>query len=128
VVESVLERVLQRLFSTFANGAPGVGLLLQRFVTAAALFYCAVVHVSIGAATAGVVPYVAAAVAGLLLMIGLWTPVAASVIAAGELWIAVSSGSNPATPIFIAAVAGGLALIGPGAWSVDALLFGRKRI
>ncbi len=67
-----------------------------------------------------------AAGAGLLLFVGLWTPVAGAVIAASELWIVFAGGGNPSMPIVLATLGATLAMIGPGAWSVDAHLFGRK--
>ena len=70
----------------------------------------------------------AAVVSGLLELAGLWTPVAASVAAFLELWIVVSRSGLEGAPIFLAAMAASLAMLGPGAWSVDARLFGRRRI
>jgi len=66
-----------------------------------------------------------AAGAGILLLVGLWTPVVGAVIAASELWI-VFSGGDPSLPIVLAILGATLAMIGPGAWSIDARLFGRK--
>jgi putative oxidoreductase len=68
-------------------------------------------------------------VGGLLVLAGLWTPVVGSLLAANEVWIAVSpypSGQQTSW-IFLAVFALCVAMIGPGAWSVDAQLFGRKR-
>jgi putative oxidoreductase len=45
-----------------------------------------------------------------------------------EAWIAVSASSEAAIPVALAVLALTLAMIGPGAWSVDARLYGRKRI
>ena len=70
----------------------------------------------------------AAVVSGLLELAGLWTPVAASAAAFLELWIVVSRSGLEGAPIFLAAMAASLAMLGPGAWSVDARLFGRRRI
>jgi putative oxidoreductase len=67
--------------------------------------------------------------AGILLVAGLWTPVSGSLVAALELWILISA--KPADPlpnILMASIGAALALVGPGAWSVDARLFGWKRI
>jgi uncharacterized membrane protein YphA (DoxX/SURF4 family) len=51
-----------------------------------------------------------------------------SVGAVFELLIAFSqSGSSP-THVLLAILSISLALLGPGAWSVDAHIFGRKRI
>lgn len=49
-----------------------------------------------------------------------------AVIAATELWVAFSSGGEPTMPIVLATLAATVAMIGPGAWSLDAHLFGRK--
>jgi putative oxidoreductase len=65
--------------------------------------------------------------AAALLLIGLWTPVAGVLIAVAELCQAFFS-ADPSLHIVLAALGAGLAMIGPGAWSVDARLFGRKRI
>jgi len=64
--------------------------------------------------------------AALLLLVGLWTPVVGAVIACCELWIVISGGGEFWLPLVLAALGASLAMIGPGAWSIDALLFGRK--
>jgi uncharacterized membrane protein YphA (DoxX/SURF4 family) len=116
---------LQRLFSTFANGWPGFGLLIQRFVTGVALLYRGVVVLH-GTTHSGHLQ-IAGAVLGIFILAGLWTPVAGALIAAVELWL-VFAGGDTSMSIVIATLGGTLAMIGPGAWSIDALLFGRKQI
>jgi uncharacterized membrane protein YphA (DoxX/SURF4 family) len=69
-----------------------------------------------------------AAGAGILLLVGLWTPVVGTVVAVLEIWIAFFVAGDPVVPILLATLGATLAMIGPGAWSVDALLFGRRRI
>jgi uncharacterized membrane protein YphA (DoxX/SURF4 family) len=66
--------------------------------------------------------------AALLLLLGLWTPVAGVVIACCELWIVFSGGGEFWLPLVLATLGATLAMIGPGACSIDALLFGRKQI
>jgi uncharacterized membrane protein YphA (DoxX/SURF4 family) len=64
---------------------------------------------------------------GLLLLAGLWTPVAGTLVAAEALWNVFSSG-HPWRWIMLATLGAALALIGPGAWSIDARLFGWRRL
>ena len=114
---------MQRLFSVFPNGWPGRGLLVQRVVTAAFL-----VFLSSGQQRESflLALHLIAAGAGVLLLVGLWTPACGTLIAAVEVWIAVSYPDRDSIAILLAALGATLAMIGPGAWSVDARLFGRK--
>ena len=64
---------------------------------------------------------------GILLLAGLWTPVAGTLVAAEALWNVFSSG-HPWRWIMLATLGAALALIGPGAWSIDARLYGRKQL
>jgi putative oxidoreductase len=66
--------------------------------------------------------------AGILVLMGLWTPISGSSVAALGIWNAVSQAADPWADILLAAIGAALALVGPGAWSVDARLFGWKRI
>jgi|SRR5579871_4289964 len=66
--------------------------------------------------------------AGLLLCAGLWTPIAGAVLAAVVVWSVVSTNGDPWPQMLVAGMAIALALLGPGAWSIDARLFGRKRL
>ena len=63
--------------------------------------------------------------AGLLLLLGLWTPVCGTLIAIIEVCLACFS-ARAEIPILLATLGATLAMIGPGAWSIDARLFGRK--
>jgi len=70
----------------------------------------------------------AAAGAAALLLAGLWTPIAGILMALAEVGLAFSVPGDPWMHILLAALGVSLAMLGPGAWSVDARLFGRKRI
>jgi len=118
---------LQRLFSTFPNSWPGIGLLLQRVVTATVLFWSGLGHFREPSQFALVFLHLIGAGAAILLLLGLWTPVCGTVIAVLEVWVAYSS-TGAGIPIMLATLGITLAMIGPGAWSVDARLFGRKHI
>jgi hypothetical protein len=113
---------VQRLFSTFANGPPGAGLLIQRLLVGTALVYCAVAKPGGGVEA----PQVIGALAGILLIAGLWTPVAGLVAGCAEAWVALSSPAHIWNPAALAVLGVTMALIGPGEWSLDARLYGRK--
>jgi uncharacterized membrane protein YphA (DoxX/SURF4 family) len=68
------------------------------------------------------------ATAGLLLITGLWTPVVATVMVLLELRRIISRHGDPASDILLCTLALAIALLGPGGWSIDARLFGWKRI
>jgi len=65
---------------------------------------------------------------GLLLLIGLWTPIAGTMLAILALLHASLHLANPWTCVLMGVLGAALALLGPGAWSIDARLFGWKRI
>jgi uncharacterized membrane protein YphA (DoxX/SURF4 family) len=66
--------------------------------------------------------------AGTLLLLGLWTPIAGALVTVIELWDTFSHLHNPWIHILLGTFGAALTLLGPGAWSVDARLFGWKRI
>jgi uncharacterized membrane protein YphA (DoxX/SURF4 family) len=70
--------------------------------------------------------------AGVFLLVGLWTPVAGSLAAIVKVSIAfsrfLSHSGDPWIAIIQAVLGAALAMVGPGAWSIDARLFGRKHI
>jgi len=119
---------LQRLFSTFADGWPGIGLLLQRLVTGTVLLHQGIARSFEATPCALIVPQAVGAIAGMLLLIGLWTPVAGTLVAIGAGWLLWSNAGNPVSSTILAVLGATLAMIGPGAWSIDARLFGRRHI
>jgi putative oxidoreductase len=119
---------LRRLFSTFPYGWPGVGLLLERMVTAILLVRFGVIDFTGTSFSPSMIPQIISGFAGILFFVGLWTPIVGSLIAAIELWIAMTHIGAPWIPVLLASLGGSVAMIGPGAWSIDARLFGRKRL
>jgi putative oxidoreductase len=116
---------VQRLYSTFARGWPGVGLLFLRQSAAIAAFHFSGDALALDRSLSMAVVECAA---GLLLCVGLWTPIAGGVLAGLSVWTAFFQTGSPWAQILLAAVGTALAMLGPGAWSIDARLFGRRRL
>jgi uncharacterized membrane protein YphA (DoxX/SURF4 family) len=72
-----------------------------------------------------------AAAASLFVIAGLWTPFTATLAALDQIWIALSSpslqGGGEWIHILLGLLCASVAMLGPGAWSIDARLFGRRR-
>jgi putative oxidoreductase len=123
---------LQRLFSTFADGWPGIGLLLLRLLAGLALIYFGIIGFLGAPSLTTAALQVIGAGAGLLLLVGLWTPVVGALAGIVKVWIAfsciLSHSGDPWIAIMQAVLGAALAMVGPGAWSIDARLFGRKHI
>ncbi len=100
------------------RSAAGVGLVLQVATTLRGQLAAA--DIAVDVLVAG---------SGLLLLLGLWTPIVGVVAALCELWAAYSfHRGDPWIYLLLGALAISLALLGPGAYSIDARLFGWKRI
>jgi putative oxidoreductase len=119
---------LRRLFSSFARGWPGVALLLMRFVAAIALANQGILQLSSAPSNRALLSSLLFVALAVLFIAGLWTPVAGGLVALVELWKAWSRPPDIWLYILLATLGVALALLGPGAWSVDARLFGWKRI
>jgi putative oxidoreductase len=119
---------VQRLFSTFPEGWPGAGLLFLRAVAAIPPVQHGIAGLLTAPPPALINLQLAAGVAAVLLLVGLWTPVAGVLMAVAELCLTFSHPIDPWRHILLGALGAALAMLGPGAWSVDARLFGRKRI
>jgi uncharacterized membrane protein YphA (DoxX/SURF4 family) len=65
---------------------------------------------------------------GLLLLVGVWTPVAGSFAVFIDVYDAISRTADERYHIILAALSLSIVMLGPGAWSIDARLFGRGRI
>ena len=66
--------------------------------------------------------------AGILLIVGLGTPVAGTLVALTEIWKMVMVPGDREAWLLLGTVGVALAMLGPGLWSVDARLYGWKRL
>jgi uncharacterized membrane protein YphA (DoxX/SURF4 family) len=112
----------------FPNGWPGWGLLLLRLVAGILLLQGGFSYLLGAPQWEGIIRQSIAVGAGLLLLVGLWTPMAAVLVVIVELWTAISRADNLRSCAILASLGAALLMLGPGVRSVDARLFGRKRI
>ena len=119
---------MRRLYSTFAGSWPGIGLLLMRLVIGPVVIGRAAPHLWADAPLHMTLASASVTGSGLLLFAGLWTPVAGAVVALIEVSQILRVDQDPLVCLLSAVIAAGLAMLGPGRWSVDARLFGWKRI
>ena len=114
---------MQRLFSIFPGGWPGLGLLLMRVSVGTALLLESYGH------RPGLFSWlqITACVLIAVLAAGFLTPFAAALALAahGLIWCLAGIGTA-GTGIVVCLDAAALALLGPGAYSVDSYLFGRR--
>jgi uncharacterized membrane protein YphA (DoxX/SURF4 family) len=128
---------VQLIFSAFPGGLPGMSLLLLRAVLGVAMMFEGAAY--LGAPDGAVTMWVAGALAllcGGFLLVGLFTPFTALV--AGLDMIAVALSFIPAPtrnlfdsqPAFIFGLTMVMAVmgVGPGRFSLDARMFGRREI
>jgi O-antigen ligase len=112
---------VRRFFSSFPAGAPGIALLVMRIAAVIALVSKAIAWV-VSSNWLPVLGGAASFVVAILLLAGLATRVAAALAAA--LLAVGATGSL----FYAVAIAGAITLLGPGALSVDARLFGMREI
>jgi len=65
---------------------------------------------------------------GILLIAGLWTPVAGILIALTEVWKMLMLPGDKPLWLMLGTAGAALAMLGPGLWSIDARLYGWKRL
>ena len=121
---------LQRLFSAFPNSWPGAGLLLIRICVGLAIFSFGIADVPAKTSEPILLAQrFAAIVGGACLIAGLWTPVTSVLVAVKEFQVVLSFRPDGLWEhLFLALLAVSITMTGPGAWSIDARLFGRKRL
>jgi hypothetical protein len=119
---------MRRLYSGFAGSWPGAGLLLLRLVFGSVVLVGAGSKVWSAAPLETTLTSASLAGSGLLLVAGLWTPLAGTAVAAIKILQVLTMAEDPLVCLMAGTVGGALAMLGPGRWSVDAQLFGWKRI
>jgi uncharacterized membrane protein YphA (DoxX/SURF4 family) len=131
-------KALQRLFSTFPGSWPGVALLLLRVIVGVTAIIQGVLYFLRGDRWTGTALFsgLLLVITGACLLIGFLTPIVS--VLAGLACIASTISLLPPPPgnlfdgalvsleMMVMAVA--VALLGPGAFSLDARLFGRREI
>lgn len=110
----------------FPNEWPGAGLLLLRLAEGIpSIVEGATIALKSGV-TLAALPHAVEAISGALLLAGFWTPIAGVLQALVEFSNALAGAGYE--HVLHGMIGLSLAMLGPGAWSVDARLFGRKRI
>jgi uncharacterized membrane protein YphA (DoxX/SURF4 family) len=128
---------MRRLFYFFPGGLPGVGLLLLRGMIAVSLLFHAISFAR--AVEPGLLEWlfiVGVSVIGMGLLIGFMTPFLAITVALSAIILGLEFTSLIAADIFhvnrelfyLVTIALALAALGPGAFSLDARMFGRREI
>jgi putative oxidoreductase len=119
---------MRYLFSTFPGQWPGLGLLLLRLAQAVSCILDARLYPwGLGEGVAVAILCAELLSSGLLAM-GLWTPIAGVILAVVEAIQIILGASIDGRAATLAVIGLSLAMLGPGSWSIDARLFGRKRI
>jgi hypothetical protein len=114
----------------FPSGWPGAGLLLLRASIGATaivqgarcLLDPAGVSLLLGIAS------VLAIISGICTLIGFVTPLVGFILGLGATSLAIFGARAELSSLFAVAMAAAICCLGPGAFSVDALLFGRREI
>ena len=119
---------MRRLYSTFAGGWPGTGLLLMRLVIGCVLVVRASLRLWGDAPLNITVTSAILFGSGILLILGLWTPIVGTSVAVIEAWKILTLPGDRWLWLLLGTVSGALAMLGPGRWSIDARLFGWKRV
>ncbi|QNI35124.1 hypothetical protein H7849_22315 [Alloacidobacterium dinghuense] len=137
LLQSIEEAEDLRLFSTFPAGLPGLGLLLLRLAVGSISVAQGASFLVASGAPASMLWLIGALtfVLGAFLMIGFLTPIASIVAALVSMGFALRAFPGLPSTHFAApgaietiVVTLALALLGAGAFSLDAFLFGRREI
>jgi len=120
---------VQKLFSAFPGGWPGFGLLLLRALVGVTLIAQTLTYVE--SAKSNLLSWLVAAtvvVSASCLLVGFMTPIAAVVIGLATAGLVIFTVNPNHTGLNVIVLTTVIALLGPGAFSIDARMFGRREI
>jgi uncharacterized membrane protein YphA (DoxX/SURF4 family) len=112
----------------FPDGPPGNALLLLRVTASGMLIHDGVAALEGGSSPPTVIVQSVLIASGALLLVGLWTPIAGGAITAVETYFAIFGSAHFRSALLLCTVGVALALLGPGFRSIDAKLYGRRRV
>lgn len=119
---------MRRLYSTFAYGLPGVGLVLIRLAVGITACANGIGSFGTGVSTPSLLMSLFHLALGALIIIGLWTPVAGALL---TLTAVADAYMHPAMRwvwALTSMITAALTLLGPGRWSVDCRRYGWKSV
>lgn len=114
---------MQRLFGTFPNRGAGLALLILRLAVAAAL----VSGARFSPGPQAEILLALSRIAAVLIVVGWYTPLAAvsaALVSLCSFWVWREPGFN----VLMIAILVAIGLLGAGAYSIDARLYGRRRL
>ena len=120
---------MQKLFSAFPGGWPGVGLLLLRALVGVTVAVQTLTY--IGSEKQSLLSWLAAAGVFIIassLMVGFMTPIAAVATALATAGLVIVTANLDQTGLDMIVLTTIIVLLGPGAFSIDARMFGRREI
>jgi len=129
--------VLLRFFSTFPGGLRGFGLLLLRLAVGSAAVMQGVGYLIASVPATASAWFIGAllTLSGALVVIGFLTPIASIGILVASICLELAATPKAASPLYVrvvaieaVAISVALAILGAGAYSLDAYLFGRREI
>jgi uncharacterized membrane protein YphA (DoxX/SURF4 family) len=111
-----------------------LGILVLRSAAGSSAIFHAVSCLALGVASGWQsLLLIVAGIAGLLLILGLLTPVASALVGGSYVGLAFAAPTDPCHPsettlTYMLVIAIAIAFLGPGAFSFDSRLFGRREI